>query len=263
MRNIIVCVKVVPKTEDVTFDPVTKTLDRSKAENQINEADKNAIEAAIVLKEKYGGKVILLSMGPMFFEQFLKIGIAMGADDAILLSDRAFAGADSYPTALTLATAIKKIGDYDLIICGEESSDAGLGQVPSQIAEFLDLPQALFVSSIEVSDGLIKVKRSIRGGHEIVEMPMPAVISVELGMNQPRFPDFKRKRWADREFKLKIWNMKDLNLEEGMVGLKGSYTFVNRFIETIPPQRKREFVEGSLEEQANKLYEIIMKILSS
>lgn len=257
MRNIIVCVKVVPKTEDVTFDPVTKTLDRTKAENQINEADKNAIEYALVLKEKYDGKVILLSMGPMFFESFLKLGIAMGADDAILLSDRAFAGADSYPTALTLATAIKKIGDYDLILCGEESSDAGLGQVPSQVAEFLDLPQSLFVSSVEMVDGVLRVRRSIKGGYELVEMPMPAVLSIELGINQPRFPDFKRKRWAEREFKVKVWTSKDLNLDEGKVGLRGSFTFVNRFIETTPPERKREFIEGSPEEQAEIIYRIL------
>ncbi len=260
MKNIIVCVKIVPKTEDVTFDPVTKTLDRSKAKNQINEADKNAIEYALQLKEKYGGNVILLSMGPMFFEPFLKIGIAMGADDAILLSDRAFAGADSFPTALTLATAIRKIGDYDLIILGEESSDAGLGQVPSQVAEFLDLPQALFVSGIEVEEGHVVVKRSIKGGHEIVKIQMPAVISVELGTNQPRFPDFRRKRWADNEFKVKIWNAKDLGLDEHTVGLKGSYTFVNRFIETKPPMRMKNFIEGSLEEQAEKIIEIIKSL---
>ncbi|HEU12653.1 MAG TPA: electron transfer flavoprotein beta subunit/FixA family protein [Euryarchaeota archaeon] len=261
MRNIIVCVKVVPKTEDVSFDPVTKTLDRSKAENQINEADKNAIEYALVLKEKYGGNVILLSMGPMFFEPFLKIGIAMGADDAILLSDRAFAGADSYPTALTLASAIKKIGDFDLILCGEESSDAGLGQVPSQVAEFLDLPQALFVSSVEIEGNKIKARRSVKGGYEIVELPLPSVISIELGINQPRFPDFKRKRWADKEFKIKVWNMKDLGLNENIVGLRGSYTFVNRFIETEPPKRLRRYIEGSPEEQAEKLYEVIKEII--
>lgn len=261
MRNIIVCVKVVPKTEDVTFDPITKTLDRSKAENQINEADKNAIEYALVLKEKYGGNVILLSMGPVFFEPFLKLGIAMGADDAVLLSDRAFAGADSYPTAMTLATAIKKIGDYDIILCGEESSDAGLGQVPSQVAEFLNLPQVLFVSNMEIENTTLKARRSIKGGYEIVEIPLPAVISVELGINQPRFPDFKRKKWADREFKLKIWNAKDLNLDENTVGLKGSFTLVNKFIETEPPKRLREFVEGTPEEQAEKIYGLLKTLL--
>ncbi|MEM0486328.1 MAG: electron transfer flavoprotein subunit beta/FixA family protein, partial [Thermoplasmata archaeon] len=250
MRNIIVCVKVVPKTEDVTFDPITKTLDRSKAENQINEADKNAIEYALRLKEKYGGNVILLSMGPMFFEPFLKIGIAMGADDAILLSDKAFAGSDTFPTSLTLATAIRKIGNYDIILLGEESSDAGLGQVPSQVAEFLDLPQALYVSNIEINGNEIIAKRSIRGGYEIVKLPMPSVISVELGTNQPRFPDFRRKRWADKEFKVKIWNTKDLELNEELVGLKGSYTFVNKFIEVEPPKRKKNFIEGTPEEQA-------------
>ncbi len=260
MRNIIVCVKVVPQTENVTFDPVTKTLDRSKAENKINDADKNAIELALQLKSKYGGNVILVSMGPMFFEPFLKLGIAMGADDAYLLSDRSFAGADTFPTALTLSRAIEKIGNYDLILTGEESSDAGLGQVPAQIAEFLHLPQILFVSEVKIENDKILAKRTIKGGYEYVETTMPAVLSIELGINQPRFPDFRRKRWADKEFKLKVWNAKDLELDENLIGLKGSYTLVNRFIETIPPARRREFIEGSPEEKADKILNLIKNI---
>ncbi|MGC8547026.1 MAG: electron transfer flavoprotein subunit beta/FixA family protein [Thermoplasmata archaeon] len=257
MRNIIVCMKVVPKSDAVFFDPVTKRLDRTKAENQINDADKNALETALKIKEKYGGKVIVLSMGPQFFDQFLKVAIAMGADDAILLSDRLFGGSDTFPTALILSTAIKKIGDYDIILTGEESSDAGLGQLPAQIAEFLELPQVLFVSSMDLSENKIIARRTIKGGYEIVETDMPAVLSIELGINQPRFPDFRRKRWADKEFQLKVWSNGDLGLSEDEVGLKGSYTSVRRLVEIQPSTRKKIFIEGTSEEKVEKMIEII------
>lgn len=257
MKNIVVCVKVVPKAEFVFFDPVKKTLDRSKAENQINEADKNAIEVALSLKEKYGGKVTLISMGPPFFDSLLKLGIAMGADDAILLSDRMFAGADTFPTALVLATAVKKIGDVDLVLLGEESSDAGLGQVPGQLAEFLDAPQVLFSSEVEIDGSFAKVKRTIKGGYEVVRTPLPSVVSIEMGASQPRFPDFKKKKVLDKEFKLKIWSAADLELGEDVTGLKGSFTTVRGLVEMTPAVRKKEFIDGDKEEKATKLAELL------
>ncbi len=257
MKNIIVCTKIVPKSENIIFDTATKRLDRSKAENQINETDKNAIETALRLREENGGKVILLSMGPPFFESYLKLGMAMGADDAILLSDRSFGGADTFPTALVLATAIKKIGDYDLILAGEESSDAGLGQLPGQIAEFLDLPQVLFVSSLEVAGDKLMGKRTIRGGHETVEVEMPAVISIEMHANQARFPDFRRKRWADSDYKLTIWGSKDLELAEEVTGLKGSFTIVRGLVDITPPKRKKIFIRGDSKEITSKLVELM------
>ena len=155
MRTI-VCMKIVPRTEEVRFDPQTKTVDRSKAENEINQPDKNALEMALQLKNKHGGDVILLAMGPPFFEAYLRLGIAMGADDAILLSDRAFAGADTYPTSYTIAAAIKKIGNYDLILCGEESSDASTGQVPPGIAEWLNIPQVTYATQLEITGNLAR-----------------------------------------------------------------------------------------------------------
>lgn len=259
MRNIVVCLKVVPKSENIIFDPVTKRLDRSKADNQINEVDKNALEQALRLKEKNGGKVILVSMGPSFFDQYLKLGIAMGADNAILLSDRAFGGADTFPTALVLSTAIKKIGNYDLILTGEESSDAGLGQLPSQIAEFLDLPQILFTSSVDVVDGNIRAKRTIKGGYELVESSTPVVISVEMGANQPRFPDFRKKKWAEKEFNLTVWGSKDLGLSEESTGLKGSFTLVRGLVDMTPSARKKIFIEGTVTEKTSKLVELLRK----
>ncbi len=249
--------KVVPKSESIIFDPVTKRLDRTKAENQINEADKNALETALRLREKYGGKVIVLSMGPQMFEPFLRIAVAMGADDAILLSDRQFGGSDTFPTALIISAAINKIGDYDLILTGEESSDAGLGQLPAQIAEFLGLPQVLFTSSLDLEGDKVVAKRTIKGGYEIVETGIPAVISIELGINQPRFPDFRRKRWADKEFQLKVWSNNDLKLDENLIGLRGSYTSVRKLVEVQPASRKKVFIEGSSEEKVEKMLDVI------
>ncbi len=257
MRNIIVCVKVVPKAENVIFDPATKRLDRSKAENQINDADKTAIEIALRLREKNGGKVILLSMGPPLFESYLKLGVAMGADDAILLSDRNFGGADTYPTALVLSTAITKIGDYDLILAGEESSDAALGQLPGQIAEFLDIPQVLFASSVKFEGGKLRVRRRIKGGHETVETSGPVMVSVEMGAVQPRFPNFEKMKWAISEFHLKIWNSTELNLREEVTGLKGSLTLVKGLVEITPSKRKRVFIDGNVEEKSSRLAELL------
>lgn len=249
MRTI-VCMKISPKTEEVRFDPVTKTLDRSKAENEINQPDKNALEMALQLKQNHGGEVILLSMGPPFFEQHLRVGIAMGADNAILLSDRAFAGADTYPTSYTLAMAIKKIGNFDLVLCGEESSDASTGQVPPGIAEWLGIPQVTYVTQLNLTGNSARAKRTIKGGYEIIDAPLPLLASVELGCNSPRFPDFRRKRWAEKEFKLTVWTAADLGAEINKIGSAGSHTIVQELIELPKPSRKKQHIDGSPEQEA-------------
>ncbi len=214
LKNIIVTMKVTPKPEEIRFDPVTKTVDRSKATNEINPADKNALELALQLKEKYGGKVIILSMGPPFWDQFIKMGIAMGADDAVLISDRALGGSDAFVTSKVLAAAIKKIGDYSLIITGEESEDGSTGQVPPGIAEWLGgIPAVTYVSQvIDVTEDSIIIKRTIKGGYEIVKVRMPAVISVELGVNTPRFPDFERLQWPRANLRLRYGVSRTLGL---------------------------------------------------
>ncbi len=262
MRTI-VCMKIVPRTDEVRFDAATKTLDRSGAENEINEPDKNALEMALQLKQKHGGDVVLLSMGPPFFEPHLRLGIAMGADNVILLSDRAFAGADTYPTSYTLAIAIRKIGNFDLVLCGEESSDASTGQVPPGIAEWLGIPQVTYVSQIEVTENVARAKRTIKGGYEIVEAPLPLLVSVELGCNSPRFPDFKRKRWAEKEFKLTVWTASDLEAEPGKIGSKGSHTIVDELIQLPIPSRRMEQISGSPEEEATQIIQKIKEALST
>lgn len=261
MRNIIVTMKVTPKPEEIVFDPVTKTIDRSKATNEINPADKNALEAALQIKDKYGGKVIVVSMGPPFWEPFLKLAIAMGADDAVLISDRALAGSDTLPTSLTLARAISKIGDFDIILTGEESSDGGTGQVPPGIAAWLGIPHVTYVSQIEIVEkGRARVRRTIKGGYEILEVETPFLASIELGCNTPRFPDFRRKRWAEREFKLKVWTLADLGLNPEEVGFKGSATTVESLLERKPPERLKRKIIGSPEDIAEELARILRSL---
>lgn len=262
MRTI-VCMKVVPKTEEVRFDPVSKTLDRSKAENEINQPDKNALEMALQLKEKHGGDVVLLAMGPPFFEPYLRLGIAAGADDAVLLSDRAFAGADTYPTSYTIATAIRKIGNFDLVLCGEESSDASTGQVPPGIAEWLGIPQVTYVSRLEITGNVSRAKRTVKGGYEVVELTLPLLASVELGSNSPRFPDFRRKRWADKEFKLTVWTAADFGADPNKIGGKGSHTIVDELTELPKPSRKTQRLSGSPEDEALQVFEKVKAALAN
>ncbi len=262
LGNIIVCLKVVPKPEEVRLDPETKTVDRSRATNEINPPDKNALEEALRIKDKYGGRVVVVSMGPPFWEPYLKLAVAMGADDAVLVSDRALAGSDTLPTTLALAKAIQKIGNYSMILCGEESSDGSTGQVPPGIAEWLGIPHVTFVSKIvEVKDNKAVIQRTIKGGHEVLEVEIPFVAAIELGANTPRFPDFRRKRWAEREFKPKVWNIADLGLKPEEVGFSGSATSVVDLQEVKPPERMKKILTGSPEEVAEELAKAILEEL--
>ncbi len=256
--KIVVCLKVVPKSEEVRVNEEDMTLDRSRARNEINKPDKNAIEMALSLKERYGAEVILLSMGPPFFQEYLLLGIAMGADRAVLLSDRTFAGSDTLPTSLTLASGIRKIGEVDLVLCGEESADAGTGQVPPGIAEWLDFSLLTYATDLELlEDGRLKGKRSIRGGHEWLAVPCPMLASVELRCNKVRFPDFERKKWAEGNGLITVWNANDLGIEPERLGLAGSPTRVSRVEAVEIPERGKKRVEGSIEEIVDQLYEVL------
>ncbi len=261
--DIVVCLKVVPKAEEVRLDPETKTLDRAGAENVLNPPDKNALEAAVRLKSIYGGTITLLSMGPPLFKEFLELCLGMGADRAVLLSDRAFAGADTYPTSLTLARGIQKLGACDLVICGEESADASTAQVPPGLAEWLDMPLLSFVDEVSVEGTTVKARRAMGSSYEVVATPMPAVLSVVVGSNEPRFPDFERVEEAARSGWSKVWTAADLSLEEEEIGLKGSYTIVHELVEGEPVERKREFLTGSAEAQARALAKALEPFLKA
>ena len=253
----VVCLKVTPKVEQIRFDEAKKAIVREGVENEINDADKNAIEAALLLKNKRGGSVTVMTMGPPSFDPFLKLAVAMGADDAVLLSDRSFAGADTFSTSRVLAAALKKLGDYDLVLCGEASSDGSTEQVPASIAEWLGIPRVTYAVDVDVRDSKLVSKRSIHGGFEIVETGLPALVSVELGCNSPRFPDFRRKRWAETEYKSTVWGIADLGFDPGLVGLPGSLTSVEGLRKMASPARKAEAVTGTPREVAAKLLQII------
>lgn len=259
--NIVVCVKVVPKPEEVCLDPETKTLERGEAESIANPPDKNAMEFALNLKEKYEGKITLVSMGPSFFDDYLRLLMAMGADDIVLLSDRAFAGADTYPTSLTLAEGIRKLGDIDIVLCGEASADGATGQVPPGLAEWLGFSQSSYASEIDYNkaEDRFIIRRSVSGGYEVTSIPRPAVVSVQLGVNSPRFPDFKLKKELDKSYKINIWTAKDLGLNEDRIGLKGSPTIVSELVEVESPDRKRQVLKGKSKDIASKLADIIVE----
>jgi electron transfer flavoprotein beta subunit len=239
----IVCVKIVPKTDEVSFSQRTKTVDFSHAEYEINESDRNALEVALQLKSKHGGDVILLSQGPLSTETQLRVGIACGADDAILLSDMGFGAADTRSISYILATAIRKIGRFDLVLCGEESSDRGTGQVPPGIGEWLGIPHVSPITQLDIVSNVARARRTVTGGYEVVETLLPAVASVELGCNSPRFPGFRRQKLA--EFKLTVWTAADLGVDPHKIGVNALHTVTESLEEAPKPSRRMQRISGS------------------
>lgn len=253
-----VTMKVVPKPEEVELDEETMTLDRESADSQFNPADKNALEMALSVADEHEDvEVYVVSMGPPFFETFLQDAIAMGADDAVLLSDRAFAGADTYPTSRVLASGIEKLGDVDVVFTGEESADSSTGQVPPGIAEWLDVSQVTYANAVTIGDGRLEAERSVRAGSETVRVPLPAVVSVEYGVNDPRFPDFAAKRRVEKEWEATVWDRAALDLPEEALGEEGSRTTVVELESIDAPERRQEWIEGGPNEQGARVATII------
>jgi electron transfer flavoprotein beta subunit len=256
----VVCMKVVPKPEEIRVDSGTGRLRREGVRSEINPPDMNALEVALCLKDRHAGWISVLSMAPPFAVEFLKVGLAMGADELFLLSDRRFAGADTLATTYTLAKGIRKMGRVDLIICGEESSDGATGQVPAGLAEWLDLPQITLASSVDLDlpRRVVQARRELPGGHEILEAPMPAVLSVQTACNEPRFMDFERKERVFKAPRLTVWGAADLEVEAGRVGEGGSPTTVAGLEEATMRERRREFLSGSPEEISEQLAAILL-----
>ncbi|MBN1148296.1 MAG: electron transfer flavoprotein subunit beta/FixA family protein [Anaerolineales bacterium] len=251
----VVCVKVVPKPEEIRVDPQTRLLERANARSEINPPDMNALEMALGLKDRYGGRVSILSMGPPYFEPYLRVALAMGCDHIYLLSDRAFGGADTLATTYTLAQGLRKMGGADLVFCGEESSDGATGQVPAGLAEWLGVAQLTLLTEVEVdlARRLGRGRRSLRGGHEILEAPLPCVISVKTAANEPRFMDYRIKPWAFEPGRATVWSAADLEVEAERVGWNGSPTAVTGLAEAATRTRKRIFLEGSPQQAAQEL----------
>jgi len=236
--RMIVCIKQVPKAQELSVDPVTKTLKRVGVPSEINPPDQNALEAALRLRDAHGGEVIVLSMGPTSFEESLERAIAMGADRAYLVTDRALGGSDTVPTAHTLSEAIHKIGGYDLILCGEETTDSSTGHVGPGIAGHLDVPQITYCSAVEVEGDRVRGTRMIEDGAETWECKMPAVVTIDFGCNKPRQPTLTGKIRVKRGGLVTHWSAADLNLDPAKIGLRGSPTIVAK-VETVQlPDRK-------------------------
>lgn len=251
--NIAVCIKQVPGTAEVKIDPQTNTLIREGIENIINPFDTYALEEGVRLRERYGGKVTAISMGPPQAEAALREALSVGADEAVLLSDSAFAGADTLATAITLGQAIKKLEPYDLIICGRQTVDGDTGQVGPELSEVLEIPFVAYVSKIEVVDGgCMRVQRMIEEGYEVIEMPLPGIITVVKEINSPRLPSLRGLTRA-KSAVIPIWTAKELNIDEKVVGLSGSATKV---IKIFRPQRVRqgEMLQGNSEQQVESLF---------
>lgn len=224
--NLVVCIKQVPNTTEIKIDPVTNTLIREGVESILNPFDTYAIEEAVRLKEQHGGTVTVISMGPGQCEAVLREAISLGADSMILLSDRRFAGADTWATSLTLAAAIRKMGDVDLILTGQQAIDGDTAQVGPGIAAHLKIPQTCFVRKVEeVKPCHIVLQRLMEDGFDRVQMKLPGLISVVKEINTPRLPSLRGKKNA-KSAELTVWNCDDLGLNEKEVGLNGSPTQV-------------------------------------
>jgi electron transfer flavoprotein beta subunit len=261
--HLVVCMKVVPKPEEVRVNPQTRLLDRANARSEMNPPDMNALEIALQLKDRYGGRVSVISMGPPYFEPVLRVALAMGADRLYLLSDRRFAGADTLATTYTLAQGIRKLGSADLILCGEESSDGATGQVPPGLAEWLDIAQLTLATELDVdlNSRLVFGRRALPGGYEELQTPLPCVVSVRTASNEPRFMDYRIKQQVMHEAPITIWSAEDLAADEAMIGLQGSPTVVSGLAQAPSQERKRIFIEGSTEEIVNQLLNLLQEAL--
>lgn len=245
--EILVLIKQVPDTSEVRIDPETKTLIRQGVPSIINPEDKNAIEEALKLKEIAGGKVTVITMGPPQAEVALREAMAMGADECYLLSDRFFAGADTYATAKTLSTAIKSLfPNFDMILCGRQAVDGDTAQVGPQTAEQLGIPQVTYVKGIKLENDHVTVTRVVEDGYELIEVGMPVLLTIVKEANKPRYPSIKGIFHA-YDAEIKTIGIDDLGLDRNEVGLKGSPTKVVS-TETPDTHRSGEIFSGNAKE---------------
>ena len=255
MLNIVVCVKAVPdpkQADTIRIDPVTKTLTRSDVPLVVNPLDRNAMEAALQLKERHGAHVSVLSMGPPEAAKIVRKCLALGADEGYLLSDPAFAGADAYATAYTLAKGIEKISAYDLILCGMASSDGSTEWVGPELATFLRIPVVTMVKEIvESGSEWWRVKASVENGYRLMEISLPAVLTVTRELNTPRALSFSGIVKA-RKKELVEWGLEDLGVPAESVGLEGSPTIVTDMT-TRESRREVEILTGTRKEKAERL----------
>ncbi len=254
--HIIVCIKQTPATANIQIDPKTGTLKREGMAAAINPFDEYAIEEAVRIKEKLPGSTVsVVTMGPPQAEDALRDAIARGCDDAFHVTDRAFAGADTWATSYTLQMAIRKIAQtkkpFDLIICGKQTNDGDTGHVGPGIAAWLEVPNAAYIGKVEeVKEGSIKVRRMMEDGYDVVEMPTPCLISVVKEINEPRVASLKGKL-AAKKAEIPKWNAEAIGADKSKIGLGGSPTIVSKSFNP-PPRKGGVRIEGATAEEKAK-----------
>lgn len=255
--KIVVCIKQVPDTNEVRIDPVTGTLIRDGVPSIMNPDDKNALEEALRLKDEKGAHVTVLTMGPPQAEAILRESLAMGADEAVLLTDRAFAGADTWATSLALAAASKNIG-YDIIFAGRQAIDGDTAQVGPEIAERLDIPQVTYVEKVEVLDKGLKVRRALEDGYETIEIGVPCLLTCIKELNHPRYMNMTGIFTCFNK-QVTMMTAADLKVDKKELGLSGSPTKVKKSFTKgpkghgekvdMPPSEAASFVANKLKEK--------------
>ncbi len=257
--NIVVCIKQVPGSTKVEINPETGTLIRDSVEAVINPFDEYAIEEAIRIREKTGGIVKAITMGPPQAESVLRDAISMGVDEGYHISDLAFAGSDTWATSYTLANSIKTLGKIDLVICGKQAIDGDTAQVGPGVAEMLDIPFVAWVRKIEeITDSSIRVERMMEDGYDVISMPVPCLITVVKEINEPRMASLKGKLRA-KKAEIQLIKADDLEIDKNRLGLKGSPTQVLR---SFVPEKKTggEKIAGEIPEMVEKIKSTILDL---
>lgn len=262
--EILVCVKQVPDTAEVKIDPEKHTVIRAGVPNIFNPFDQNALEAALQLKDSQGARVTLLSMGPPQAEDVLREGLAMGADDAYLLTDRKVGGSDTLATGYCLAQAVKKVAElqgieqFDVVLCGKQAIDGDTAQVGPQIATELGIPQITYAAEINVDGTTVRVKQQNEEGYIVTEAQFPVLITAVKELNEPRFPTIRGTMKAKKR-EIPHLSADDIKVDETKIGLKGSPTMVRKIF--TPPQRTQGLVIK--EEDPNAAVSVLMENLTA
>jgi electron transfer flavoprotein beta subunit len=260
--KLIVLIKQVPDTTEVTIDRETNTLVREGVPSIINPLDVYAIEEALRLRDAASdGEVSVMSMGPPQVESALREAIALGVDDAYLLSDPAFAGADTWATSYTLAAGIRKLGDFDVVLCGKQAIDGDTAQVGPGVAQFLDIPQVTYVRSIAVDgEGSALVERMMEDGYDVIKSRLPALFTVVKEINEPRLPSLKGKMRA-KTAEITTWGAADLDVDRSRIGLDGSPTRVVKIF-APEPRPGGEIFDGEVSESVDALAVRLLPIIT-
>ena len=262
--EILVCVKQVPDTAEVKIDPEKHTVIRAGVPNIFNPFDQNALEAALQLKDSQGARVTLLSMGPPQAEEVLREGLAMGADDAYLLTDRKVGGSDTLATGYCLAQAVRKVAElqgieqFDIVLCGKQAIDGDTAQVGPQIATELGIPQITYAAAINVDGTTVRVKQQNEEGYIVTEAQFPVLITAVKELNEPRFPTIRGTMKAKKR-EIPHLSADDIKVDETKIGLKGSPTMVRKIF--TPPQRTQGLVIK--EEDPNAAVSVLMEKLTA